>query len=68
MRAVSPRQVFKEAFALDLIEEEDIFIDMIESRNMLAHTYNEEQAKSIYEKCPSYLPVTKNVFERLKNR
>ena len=37
IRTISPRQVFKEAFALSLIEKEDIFIEMIESRNTLAH-------------------------------
>ena len=55
IRAVSPRLVFKEAFALDLLENEDIFIEMIESRNTLSHTYNEDQAQSIYVKCGEYL-------------
>ncbi|NQT98213.1 MAG: nucleotidyltransferase substrate binding protein [Candidatus Marinimicrobia bacterium] len=67
IRTVSPRQVFKEAFALSLIEKEAVFIEMIESRNTLAHTYSEDQAKSIYEKCPTYLAVMKNVFNQLKN-
>ena len=38
VRAVSPRQVFKEAFALSIIEEEQTFVEMIESRNPLSHT------------------------------
>ncbi len=68
IRTISPRQVFKEAFALSLIEKEDIFIEMIESRNTLAHTYNEVQAKNIYEKCPAYLAVMKNVFNQLEKQ
>ncbi len=68
IRVISPKQVFKEAFALALIEDEDIFIGMIESRNMLAHTYNEEQAKNIYRKCPAYLSAMKNVFDKLKKQ
>ncbi len=68
VRSVSPRQVFKEAFALSLIDEEMVFIEMIESRNELAHTYNENQAKSIYKKCPSYLTAMENVFRRLKKQ
>ncbi len=42
VRTVSPRQVFKEAYALSLIEAEEIFLEMIKSRNLLSHTYNEK--------------------------
>ena len=65
IRAVSPRLVFKEAFALDLLENEDIFIEMIESRNTLSHTYNEDQAQSIYVKCGEYLKEMKIVSQNL---
>jgi len=65
IRAVSPRLVFKEAFALDLLENEDIFIEMIESKNTLSHTYNEDQAQSIYVKCGEYLKEMKTVLQNL---
>ncbi|MBF0200640.1 MAG: nucleotidyltransferase substrate binding protein [Desulfamplus sp.] len=65
IRTVSPRQVFKEAFSLSLIEEEEIFLDMIQSRNKMSHTYNEDQANEIYQKCPSYLGAMKGVFEKI---
>ena len=68
VRAVSPRQVFKEAFALSLIEKEQIFIEMIESRNTLAHTYNEEQAMKIYMKCADYLKVMNSVLAQLNKQ
>jgi len=62
IRTVSPRQVFKEAYALSIVEQEEIFLEMIQSRNLLAHTYNEKQAADIYKKCPSYLLAMKNVY------
>jgi len=65
IRTVSPRQVFKEAFSLSLIEDEEIFLDMIQSRNKMSHTYNEDQANEIYQKCPSYLGAMKGVFEKI---
>jgi nucleotidyltransferase substrate binding protein (TIGR01987 family) len=61
IRAVSPRLVFKEAFALSVVEQEDIFLEMMQSRNLLSHTYNEEQAAEIYRKCPMYLSAIKDV-------
>ena len=68
LRAVSPRQVFKEAFALSIIGEEVTFVEMIESRNTLSHTYNEEQAAKIYVKCGGYLKAMKNVLAQLNKQ
>ena len=68
VRAVSPRQVFKEAFALSIIDEELTFVEMIESRNTLAHTYNEEQATKIYVKCADYLKVMNSVLAQLNKQ
>ncbi len=65
IRAASPRLVFKEAYALSIIEQEDIFLEMIKSRNLLSHTYNEKQAADIYKKCPIYLSEIKNVCDRI---
>jgi nucleotidyltransferase substrate binding protein (TIGR01987 family) len=65
IRTVSPRQVFVEAYSLSIIEQEDIFMEMIHSRNLLAHTYNEDQAADIYKKCPSYSPAMQNVYEKI---
>ena len=68
VRAVSPRQVFKEAFALSIIDEELTFVEMIESRNTLSHTYNEEQATKIYVKCAAYLEAMKNVLAQFNKQ
>ena len=68
VRAVSPRQVFKEAFALSIIDEELTFVEMIESRNTLSHTYNEEQAAKIYLKCADYLKVMNSVLAQLNKQ
>lgn len=66
IRVVSPRHVFKEAYQISLIEQEDVFLEMINSRNLLSHTYNEELANDIYRKCPSYLKAMQNVLKRIK--
>lgn len=65
IRAISPRLVFKEAYALSIIEQEDIFLEMIQSRNLLSHTYNEEQAEQIYKKSPLYLSAIKELYQRI---
>ena len=68
LRAVSPRQVFKEAFALSIIDEELTFVEMIESRNTLSDTCNEEQAAKIYLKCADYLKAMNSVLAQLNKQ
>jgi nucleotidyltransferase substrate binding protein (TIGR01987 family) len=38
---VAPRQVLKEAFAAKIIADGQVWIDMLDHRNLLSHTYNE---------------------------
>lgn len=37
---VTPRQVIKEAFAAGLLADGAVWIEMLDRRNLLAHTYN----------------------------
>ena len=48
----------REAFALQLIENGELWMDMIRSRNKTSHTYNEETADEIFRKIlDEYLPA-----------
>ena len=38
-----PREVIKVAFHYDLIQDGEVWMDMLEKRNLLAHTYDEER-------------------------
>jgi len=46
----SPRDTFKEGFRAGIIQDGDAWIDMLQDRNLTAHTYNEKTAKEIYAK------------------
>lgn len=46
----SPRAAFKEAFAAGLIDDSDAWIKMLQDRTLTTHTYDEEQAKVIYDR------------------
>ncbi len=47
---ITARNVFKEAFAANIISDEKAFIDMILSRNLLSHTYDFDRIKEILYK------------------
>lgn len=63
---VTPRQVVKEAFAAKLIEDGQVWIDMLNHRNLLSHTYDfsvfEEAVKDIAKR---YLPVMESLHAYL---
>jgi nucleotidyltransferase substrate binding protein (TIGR01987 family) len=54
VNASSPRDVFREAARLDLIEDPKIWFDFIKKRNLTIHTYNEECADEIFESLPEF--------------
>lgn len=52
------RDATQEAFQLQLFSDAHVWMDMISSRNLIAHTYNEETANEIYNKVlDSYFPA-----------
>jgi len=46
----TPREAFKEGFAVGVIDEGDIWIEMLDDRNITLHTYNQTEAREIYNK------------------
>ncbi len=40
-----PRDALKQAFAANLLDDGDVWLDMLEKRNLMAHTYNETSAR-----------------------
>ena len=45
----SPREILKEAFSAGLIENGEVWMDMMLSRNELSHLYDEETSREIYD-------------------
>ncbi|CCQ98331.1 conserved hypothetical protein [[Clostridium] ultunense Esp] len=40
-----PRDVIKEAFKYEMIEDGELWLDMLQKRNLMAHTYDEKTAE-----------------------
>lgn len=56
-----PREVLKTAFSYDMIEDGDTWIDMLEKRNLMSHTYDRKNAEL------AYLLIKNTYFDKLKN-
>ena len=61
-----PRDVIKQAFHFEIIEKGEVWMDMLEKRNLLAHTYDEKKAKTASDIIKNiYFNEVKQVFNFL---
>lgn len=64
----APRDVIKEAFSVNMLENAQIWIDMIKDRNASSHEYNEERTNQILNKIVSiYYEELKSFKEWINN-
>src|SRR6056297_1182186 len=63
----SPKAVFKEAFAQNIIDNEDVWLTIIKDRNMTSHVYKEETADEIALRIVSeYIDAFQKLLNNLK--
>ncbi|MBI3511045.1 MAG: nucleotidyltransferase substrate binding protein [Bacteroidetes bacterium] len=64
-----PKQAIKEGFATQVITDGHTWIEMLEKRNELSHTYNAEVAKNAVAIITTkYYPAIRQVYQYLKNK
>jgi len=68
IEAKTPRETLKQAYTIDWIQDEEVWLRMLRDRNETSQVYNEEKAKRIYDNIVLYFPVMSSTFEELKKR
>lgn len=64
-----PREVLKQAFATGLLENGQLWIDMLEQRNLMAHTYDQARAQQAAALiCERYWPELQGLQRSLQER
>ena len=67
--AKSPKSTFREAFKIGIIKDGDIWIDMLNDRNLTSHVYDEEISLEIYNKIIDlYNNELKNIYNFIVNK
>jgi nucleotidyltransferase substrate binding protein (TIGR01987 family) len=65
----TPKNVIKHAFAANLIQDGQLWIDMLETRNRMSHTYDEATIDvAIPQIGTRYLPALEELYEFFKQR
>lgn len=55
----APREVIKQAFAIEIIEDGEIWLKMLEDRNLTSHIYDEAKAQEVVDN------ITQNYYFKL---
>lgn len=55
----APREVIKQAFAIEIIADGEIWLQMLEDRNLTSHIYDEAKAQEVVDS------IVKNYFVKL---
>ena len=66
LATVTPRQVLKEAFAAKILPDGQVWIDMLDHRNLLSHTYDQASFEQAVEAIHArYLAALAQLHDRL---
>lgn len=68
VEAYSPRDTFRTAFQLGLLQEDGAWFQMLADRNLTSHTYNEATANSIFAHLPAYLRLIREAQAEMIRR
>jgi nucleotidyltransferase substrate binding protein (TIGR01987 family) len=68
VETTTPRDVLNKAFQYKLIDDEAIWLKMLDDRNNTSHVYNEKDAERIFVHIKSYLPIFVTSYQSLKDR
>jgi len=53
----SPRQAIKQAFREKIISNNPLWLEILECRNIISHTYSEESSLNIYNNIKKFIPL-----------
>ncbi len=64
---LSPKGCLKQAFANGWIDSEENWLEMLDARNRMSHTYNSQEALTVYDSLRKFSPELRTLLIRLKS-
>lgn len=65
---LSPKQSLSTAFQMKWIDDEKMWLNMLQDRNITSHTYKKFNADIIYSHIKAYYPTLRTTYNSLKER
>ena len=65
----TPREVMQKAYQFSWIDDESVWLDMLDDRNKSSHVYSEDEAQRIFQNIRNtYYPVMQRTYDRLQEK
>ncbi|XVN43913.1 MAG: HI0074 family nucleotidyltransferase substrate-binding subunit [Rickettsia hoogstraalii] len=64
----TPKDVLSKAFQFSLIDDEKMWLGMLDDRNNTSHVYKYEDAKQVFENIKLYLPILEKTYNKLEKK
>ncbi len=68
VEACTPRESIRKAFQNKLIDDEPVWLSMMDDYNKTSHTYEQEESRRIFETIKTYAPVMQKSYEELRKK
>lgn len=62
---LSPKACLRQAYTQDWIEDEMVWLEMLEARNRMSHTYDVRKALDVYHSLPRFHRAMQQLLNRL---
>ena len=64
---MTPKDSLKAAFKIELIQDDEAFLQMLQDRNLSSHLYSKEEAAAIFQRIKTrYLPLIENLQKKIR--
>lgn len=64
---LSPRGAVAQAYQMKWIDDEKLWLNMLDDRNFVSHNYGQKSADEVYARIKIYYPEMKTSYEKLKD-
>lgn len=66
--STTPKDVLSKAFQFSMIDDEQMWLEMLRDRNNTSHVYKYEDAKRVFENIKIYLPILEKTYNKLDKK
>lgn len=64
---LSPKACLRQAFRQGWVGDEEIWLEMLDARNRMSHTYDADKALVIYKDLPEFAAALGGLLDKLRN-
>lgn len=68
IQSTTPREVLNKSYQFQLINDEDVWLKMLDDRNNTSHVYKKEDAQRVFENIKNYAPIFESTYKALKQK